>query len=272
MAENVLGAPLPVPLPGVSRALHKELELADSFNRLAMQVLKRATPGKEPTLENNQSLIAATLFARSYTSFQSALVLIGRGAVADARTIVRSMAETAIVLNGAVDDPSVCDDLMKRHEVNRRKLLNAWMSDPQAMAVMTDEHKSKFALDVKQLPGTETKDPINIGTLASRVGLTWLYNTVYRMSSSDAAHASLDALEHHVEADAKGDIQRLSFGPRIEKLADTLVGAMNCMLVSVHAISMRFPMSELQLEMDQHLAALQKLSGGGSSGEGAVSS
>jgi hypothetical protein len=93
MASVTLGAPLPSPLPGIILALPNELDLADSLNGLAMQVLVRAAPGSDPTEENNQALVSATLFARAFTSFQSALVLIGRGSVSDARTIVRSMAD-----------------------------------------------------------------------------------------------------------------------------------------------------------------------------------
>jgi hypothetical protein len=262
MASDTLGAPLPLPLPGINQALQKELELAGSFNRLAMQVLVRATPGSEPTQDNNQALIAATLFARALTSFQSALVLIGRGSVADARTIARSMAETAIVLNALVLDRGVCDALMVRHDVNKRKLVNAWMSDPQASALMTDEHREKFESVLRELSGVATRDPVNIAALADRAGLTWLYNTVYRTSSSDAAHTTLDALTVHVRADATGDILGLSFGPRIENLGDTLVDAMNCLLLSMHAVSTLFTMSELQSEMNRHLDAIQNLSNG----------
>ena len=125
---------------------------------------------------------------------------------------------------------------------------------------MKDEHREKFQSDLKQLLGSDAKDLVNIASLANRVGLSWLYNTVYRMSSSDVAHTTLDALEHHVGVNPQGEIVGLSFGPRVEKLADTLVVAMNCLLVSMHAIRTRFLMPELQPEMEQHLDAIQMLS------------
>jgi len=130
----------------------------------------------------------------------------------------------------------------------------------QKLPLMTDEHREKFQSDLKQLLGSDAKDPVNIASLANRVGLSWLYNTVYRMSSSDVAHTTLDALEHHVGVNPQGEIVGLSFGPRVEKLADTLVGAMNCLLVSMHAIRTRFLMPELQPEIEQHLDAIQMLS------------
>jgi hypothetical protein len=156
----------------------------------------------------------------------------------------------------------VCDALLVRHDVNKRKLVNAWMSDPQASALMTDEHREKFESVLRELSGVATRDPVIIAALADRAGLTWLYNTVYRTSSSDAAHTTLDALTVHVRADATGDILGLSFGPRIENLGDTLVDAMNCLLLSMHAVSTLFTMSELQSEMNRHLDAIQNLSNG----------
>jgi hypothetical protein len=257
--SNSLGAPLPPPLPGVSQFLRAELELAELINRLGMQVLLRATPGNEPNEGNNQCLVAATLYARALMSYQSALVLIGRGSVADARTIVRSAAETTIVLNAVVLDVGVCDSLMDRHNVNQRKLLNAWASDPQANAIMSEEQRSKFDSALKELSGAARTDPINIASLAVRTNLTWMYNIVYRMSSSDAAHTTLDALSLHVRANEDGDIVGLSFGPRTEKLADTVIQAMNCLLISMHAVSSLFSMSDLQPEMDERLEALKRL-------------
>jgi hypothetical protein len=164
------------------------------------------------------------------------------------------------VLNALVLDRRVCDSLLDRHQVNKRKLLNAWISDPQAIAAMTDEQRDKFETAIKDLPSTVTKDPINIAALADRSGLGWLYNTVYRMTSSDAAHTTLDALTLHLRVDAAAEIAGLTFGPRIEKLGDTLIDAMNCLLFSMHAVSSLFSMSDLQPQMEQHLHAIKRLS------------
>jgi len=170
--QGSLGAPLPLPLPGVAKLLQKELQLAESLNRLGTQVLLKGKPGKEPNEGNNQCLVAATLFARALMSYHSALMLIGRGSVADARTIVRSAAETTIVLNAVVADSGVCDLLVYRHQVNQRKLLGAWTTDPQATAVMTDDQRKTFDDALTKLSGVAGTDPINIGDLAKKTGLT----------------------------------------------------------------------------------------------------
>lgn len=142
-------------------------------------MLIKATPRQK----SNHQLIASTLYARALASYQSALLLLGRGSVADARTVVRSLAETAIVLNGVVSDETVCDLLMARHEINQRKLVNAWLADPLARDAMTDEHYAMLTATQKRVAGSAAKDPINIEALAKSVNLLWLYNIVYRTSN-----------------------------------------------------------------------------------------
>src|ERR1700730_15061637 len=72
----------------------------ESFNNLGMQVL----PAVKVDQANNQQLVAATLYGRTLSSFQAALVLAERGMLTDARTVIRAGAETAIVLCALVKD------------------------------------------------------------------------------------------------------------------------------------------------------------------------
>jgi hypothetical protein len=84
--------------------IHEQYEpwfsLAASMSDFAMEVLPLLKPGTS----NNQQLVAATLFGHALTSFQSAYILVERGLVGDARTIVRASMETVIVLCALVGD------------------------------------------------------------------------------------------------------------------------------------------------------------------------
>jgi len=60
---------------------------------------------------------------------------------------------------------------------------------------MSDRHHEFLTAAQKRFARQAAKDPINIEALAVKIGLDWLYDMVYRMSSSDAAHVSLDAFE-----------------------------------------------------------------------------
>lgn len=255
---NDLTAPLPVPippLPWVRAACAKCFDLADSVNQLALIALVRAAPNQV----SNHRLIVSILYARALTSYQGALLLAGQGMVADACSVVRSLAGTTIVLNATVKDEKICDLLITRHEINQHKILNAWLTNPVAQAAMSDQHHEFLTAAQKRFAKQAVKDPINIEALAVMAGLEWLYDTVYRVSPSDAARVSLDALEFHIVADGTAAITGLRFGPTTYKLTDTLASAMNCQLMAIHAAAVSFAIGELLLEVDTHLKALKEL-------------
>src|SRR5712675_3120617 len=96
-------------------------DTAGRFNALGMRVMPNAKAGTS----DNQQLIAAALYGRALTLFQAANILAERGMLGDARTVVRSAAETAIVLVAVAKDTSVCDLLIDRHFWHHRKFRNA---------------------------------------------------------------------------------------------------------------------------------------------------
>jgi hypothetical protein len=85
--------------------------VAMRFSSLGMRLL----PALKPNTNNNQQLLAATAYGRTLTSFQRAYILAERGLSADARTVVRSAAETAIFMAALSKGKSVGDLLVKRH-------------------------------------------------------------------------------------------------------------------------------------------------------------
>ena len=84
---------------------------------------------------------------------------------------------------------------------------------------------------------TFTGDPISIATLAQGAGANALYNAIYRATSGDAAHTSIDALNRHIRADREANVVGLKFGPEVADLPATLSDAMSVM---GHALSSVF--------------------------------
>ncbi len=76
---------------------------------------------------------------------------------------------------------------------------------------------------------------INWADAAVAAGMTDLYMTVYRETSSDAAHVSLKALERHVVVDGTGTITGFRFHPQVEGVADTLSQAIASLLHATEA-------------------------------------
>src|SRR5260221_14517885 len=86
-------------------------ELVESFNRDAMKVLWSI----KPSLSKNQQLVAALLYGRALQSFQGTVLMAERGMIADALTLVRSCAATAIAIGGGAVDEQLVDDLIAAH-------------------------------------------------------------------------------------------------------------------------------------------------------------
>ena len=196
-------------------------EIAATINGLAMRVL----PSLRPSTTNSQQLFVAILFARVLTSFQSTYILAERGLMADARTVIRAATETAFVLAALSINAAVLESLELRHHYFRRKLHSVWLNDPAARATMIPEQITALEKDIAEIdrdyPNVKDMrgDPINVASLADQAGLLSVYNAVYRVTSTDAAHTSITALERHVRTDASGNIQSMVVGPEVGDLA-----------------------------------------------------
>jgi hypothetical protein len=243
--------------------------LATDAHQIATEVL----PLLRPPTTDNARLIAAALYGRIVTSFQSIYILSERGLCGDARTVLRSFAESAIVLAALVADPKrVSDLLVDREIVNERKILAAWLEDPQAAEHLTPEQLKNFANRLAESRATYRAvkdDPVNVNQLARSSGMLWLYNTAFRMHSGDAAHTSLLSLERHVKSNDKAEITGLRFGPHAEEVRNTLSNAIAPLLNATHSAILFFDLMHYKAELDKILAAWQALSSSGEQRSGA---
>jgi hypothetical protein len=236
-------------------------EIAASFNKLAMRVLPTLRAGTA----NAQQLFAATLYGRTITSFQSAVILAERGLMADARTVVRAATETGIILAALASNAAVIDILELRHYYHRRKLYTVWLNDRASRASMSADDITALEQDIADIdmeyPTVKDMrtDPINIASLADQAGLISIYNAVYRATSSDAAHTSITALERHVRADAGGNIQSMVVGPDVGDLPDTISVAITMMSLAIEASTKLFAIHEFGDELRECTAHWQAL-------------
>jgi hypothetical protein len=70
------------------------------------------------------------LFVRAHQSFQAAILLIERGLIGDARTVLRSGVEGAIAICAIAADPSFVDQLIEAHHANQRKVARLLLETP----------------------------------------------------------------------------------------------------------------------------------------------
>jgi len=196
-------------------------ELVNVCNRLAMDILSHI----KPPIEDNQKLLSAGFYGRAVQSFQAIILLIARGMTSDARTVLRSMAETVIIHRKIAKDHSFIDRLTERHQYHRRKFANALLRDEQAGSALHPEQFVKLRNVIQEIdaeyPDTKPKD-IRLEQVAIDVDGISIYNLIIRPTSGDAAHVNLDALMRHMVTDSAGNISGLRFGPDLSDLADTL--------------------------------------------------
>ncbi|MFX1803094.1 DUF5677 domain-containing protein [Paraburkholderia sp. A1RO-5] len=246
-SQGFLSADLAISVANLRRDFAPWFGVAEGFNALAMRVL----PNVKAATDSNQQVVAAALYGRALTSYQAALLLAERGMIADARTVVRAVAETVIVLSAVAKDAGVCDLLIGRHVWHHVKMRRAWLHDSQATAQMSPAEtaavKETLAeLEVQFPQGkTLTRDPVAVAVLAEKAGVMALYNTVFRSTSGDAAHTSLDALNRQIRVDANGDIAGMKFGPSGDDLPVTLSDAISVLGFALHAVADLFQIAGL---------------------------
>jgi hypothetical protein len=97
-----------------------------------------------------------------------------------------------------------------------------------------------------------TSDPINIASLAVKTGSMGLYNAVYRVTSTDAAHTTTASLNRHIQTDERGNILQLQFGPETTDLADTLSNAISTIIYAIDVLIGLFSLDQFREKVQQH--------------------
>jgi hypothetical protein len=193
----------------------------------------------KPKSDNEQHLVAAVLFCRAVQSYQGAIMMAERGMITEARTLVRNCAETAFALGAIALDRSFLGELIDGHFKHTANLARAYLEEQDLFTRLTAQNvlalKQQIA-DIEAEYPEESPKGINWKSVAKRVGMTILYNTVYRDTSSDAAHVTLDALNRHIIADEEENIKSLKFGPDDVDLESTLSIAVSALLHAMNGV------------------------------------
>ncbi|MHB1098784.1 MAG: DUF5677 domain-containing protein [Burkholderiales bacterium] len=174
-----------------------------------------------PDPRNNKQLLGKLLYLRTLQSFQGAILLAERGMITEARTLVRSCAESAIALGGAASIDDFPEQLQSAHDKHRRSLasyLNTYQGLTEDQRSVVDETTS--SLNGKSL------SPINWEYVAKKSGMELMYNGVYRALSGDSAHVTMLALDRLLKDEGK----KIHFGPTDDDLPDTLSRAICSLL------------------------------------------
>ena len=222
-------------------------EIAERCNRLGMRILFDIPTEKI----NHSQAFACAAAGRMMQSFQSSLLLTQRGALAEARAIVRNCSESVIAIGALRANPTTLDRLLEDRAFYRRSLANSVLEGVDG-AKPNDEHVARLRAvlcEIEEDYGDKKLRRINWAELATGANLKGLYDMVYRLTSANAAHFTLDAAQRHIVPDENNIVGGFRFYPDKSDLGSTLFGANACILHGLDIIVDWFEMKAFAEEL-----------------------
>lgn len=221
--------------------LQVQAEFPESFaiayrmNRMAMRMMWDLP---SENLSEAQ-LLAIAGFYRALQSFQSALLLIERGALAEARALARLCSEAVFITAGLLKVGGTVEKLHEDNARHRLSMANAVIEMNTGLANGID--LTPFQNEVAAVNATYPARPNSIKwtSLATQSGMANLYELAYRLPSGDAAHVTLGALHRHILKGQDDVLEGLVFHPDNSDLRSTLLAA-NASLVHLLGLAHEF--------------------------------
>jgi hypothetical protein len=144
----------------------------------------------------------------------------------EARILLRSATEAAIILTALVADPQYTQKLTNRTEYYARKIATEFLTEPlksRAPQQSSAEYQKVLNdLNAKYPAGFPHKgDPVNVADAAKCNQVAQeLYSTVFRVSSSDSTHISSGSLKSQFRQTSRGTA--IAIGPDNGGILSTL--------------------------------------------------
>jgi hypothetical protein len=149
-----------------------------------------------------------------------------RGALTEARMIIRSMAESVFLAYAMCRKEDMVDRLVEDNAKHRKGTANALIEIGRRRGRDVSRYEQEVAAIAADFPADGGPRAINWSGLAGEMDLITLYELAYRQTSGDAAHATLDALHRHVDVTPDGELLAYVFTPSDDGLIPTLKAAM----------------------------------------------
>lgn len=204
---------------------------------------------------NNLECYAAVLFARTLATVQGTALLLERGLVAQARTLLRMALETLFALGAIANKPTLMDKLIEEHAVEQKRLaknMQLW-KDPELRKVADAEAASGRLHPFLDSPASG----VTTLTLAEAAGLEDWYRTLYTILSW-SVHGAPKDLDRHVVVDSNQNPIEFRNEPEIEEQYSSWLYSIEILLKALTALGKIFPnIHERQIE--HYSAELQAL-------------
>lgn len=208
---------------------------------------------------NLQEVFVATLFARTLSNVQGAVVLAERGMEAQSRVSLRSAMDSLFSLLAIANDAEMANAFAIADELERKRMLikaRAWTTQSlkaEADASATEEKLAEIQDSIRE-NGAKS---ISSKDMAVKAGLEDWYNTAYSVFSG-TVHSNARDLERHLVLDADGEIAALCNEPAIEELDRLFLTAAEITLMALIAIGKVFDY-RVEVFRSEQLTALEAL-------------
>jgi Family of unknown function (DUF5677) len=229
-------------------------DFADDLNRLGLDMLRDLDVPRH----DRQRLTIAILFVRAHKSLQASLHLAELGLVSDARVVLRSAVEGTIALNALANDPAFLDQLIEAHYYNQRKTARVILGDSVYRATYSPGQIAEMEATVRDVDAREKAvAPLKFGdpnwSNVAQIHCKDLYQTLYRLLSSDGTHTTINAIHRHVGYDANQQIEELKIGPDTADLVETLKAACLVFLWAADPFARAFALSDAAARLQTQL-------------------
>ncbi|MHA7685081.1 DUF5677 domain-containing protein [Cupriavidus sp. PET2-C1] len=219
-------------MPHVERAIRLEHDVdfawSDRLNEFLMLLVS-----KPISADTVVKLTANALLVRSIQTYQASVLLCQRGMLGEARTLERSVTESAIAMAALLRIDGFVEELVADHRQHRKALANAFVEQlPKTENVGEALRLSRAVKEeakAEEVQGIVQKS-IKWADVAQRADVVDLYNCFYRGASGDAAHVSLGAIDRHIISKDGSIPDELRLHPHTEGMTQQLRGLATVMI------------------------------------------
>jgi hypothetical protein len=185
------------------------------------------------------------------------------GLLGNARAVVRAAAEGSIALNVLANDATFSTKLINAHFFGQRKAARLLLNNPDYRITYTPEQIAQMEATVKQVDTMEAASggkfgDINWADVASK-HCKDLYETIYRLLSSDGTHTTINAIHREVVYDGAEKITGLKVGPDTDGMVETLKAACMTFLWACYPFVRAYGKSDMETRISEELKRFEQL-------------
>jgi|GEM_PF-6995208 len=221
----------------IKEAYKEVFQAARQTNLLLMRVLR----GLHVDWNDEATTIVAALFVRIVETYQSLIILLERGMVAQGRMLVRTLLDALFSMTAIAKTPSLKEAYMAQHYdavIKALKAAKRWKQPSLQGRVVPAKLDELIAHNKAKMDEMKTK-PLKVYEWAKKADLDNYYNVFY-VENSSAVHSDMWALNDQIEG-GNPEENQVHFGPNDLGLYHALRSAATSVLSSVEALRKAYP-------------------------------